>query len=62
MLKFKLGVVVGFIAGWAVASGKAAELVQRMRSSATADTPGSVASRVPKPMSDRSSETTAVSA
>ena len=62
MWKFKLGVVVGFIAGWAVASGKAAELVQRMRSSATTDMPGAVASRVPRPVFDRSAETTAVSA
>jgi len=62
MAKFKFGVVLGFIAGWAVGSGKAAELVQRLRSSADADIPGSVASRVPRPVFDRSSGSTAVSA
>jgi hypothetical protein len=60
MLKFKLGVILGFLAGWAVGSGRAAELVQRMRTSATA--PGAVASRVARPGFDRSSESTAVSA
>ena len=62
MWKFKLGVVLGFVAGWAVATGKATELVQRLRSSAEPETPGAVASRVPRPVFDRSSDTTAVSA
>ena len=60
MLKFKLGVILGFLAGWAVGSGKAAELVERMRSSSTAGAPGA-ASSVTRPGFDRSSET-AVSA
>jgi len=62
MLKFKLGVILGFLAGWAVGSGKAAELVQRMRSSSTAEAPGAVASRGTRPAFDRSSESTSVSA
>jgi hypothetical protein len=62
MLKFKLGLLMGFLAGWAVGSGKAAELVQKMRASAGADAPGAVASRVPRPEFDRSSDSTAVSA
>ncbi len=62
MWKFKLGVVVGFLAGWAVATGKAAELVKRLQVSAGTETPGAVASRVPRPVFDRSSESTAVSA
>ena len=62
MWKFKLGVVLGFVAGWAVATGKAAELVKRLRSSTGTDTPGAVASRVPRPVFDRSSGPTAASA
>jgi hypothetical protein len=62
MAKFKFGMVLGFVAGWAVGSGRAAELVQRLRSSAGTEIPGSVASRVPRPVFDRSSESTAVSA
>jgi hypothetical protein len=62
MLKFKLGVILGFLAGWAVGSGKAAELVERMRSSSTAGAPGAAGSSVTRPGFDRSSESTAVSA
>ena len=62
MAKFKLGVVLGFVAGWAVGSGKAAELVSRLCSPAQTEIPGSVASRVPRPVFDRSPESTAVSA
>jgi hypothetical protein len=62
MAKFKLGVVIGFVVGWAVGSGKAAELVQRMRASAAGEAPGSVASRVPEPIFDRAGESTAASA
>jgi hypothetical protein len=62
MATFKLGVVLGFVFGWAVGSGKAAELVQRLGSSAESEIPGSVASRVPRPAFDWSSESTAVSA
>jgi hypothetical protein len=62
MLKFKLGAILGFLAGWAVGSGKAAELVQRMRASTTSDTPGAVASRAARPGFDRSAESTVASA
>jgi hypothetical protein len=62
MTKFKLGLVIGFTVGWAVGSGKAAEMVARLRESAGSDVPGSVASRVPRPMFDRGSEASAVSA
>ena len=62
MTKFKLGLVIGFVAGWAVASGKAAELVARVRESSGTEVPGSVASRVPRPVFDRGSEASAVSA
>jgi len=62
MLRFKLGAIIGFLAGWAVGSGKAAELVERMRASANAGAPGAVASRVPGPAFDHSTESTAVSA
>ena len=53
MLKFKLGVILGFAAGWAVGSGRAMEMWQQMRVSRGAGTPGSVASRVPRPVVDR---------
>jgi len=62
MLKFKLGFVLGLVAGWAVASGKARALVEQLRSSSESEMPGAVASRVPRPAFDRSSESTAVSA
>jgi len=62
MFRFKLGVMLGFAAGWAVGSGKAAELVQRLRQAAEPEAPGAVASRVPRPVFDRASESTAVSA
>jgi len=62
MAKFKLGLVVGFVAGWAVGTGRAADLVQRLRATAGMEAPGSVASRVPQPNFDRTGESTAVSA
>jgi len=62
MTTFKLGLVIGFVAGWAVGSGKAAEIVARVRESSGTDVPGSVASRVPRPVFDRGSEASAVSA
>ena len=62
MAKFKFGLVVGFLAGWAVGSGRAADLVRRLRASAEIEAPGSVASRVPRPVFDRTGESTAVSA
>ena len=62
MLRFKLGFVLGLAVGWAVASGKAAEVIERLKSAGEADVPGAVASRVPRPVFDRSGESTAVSA
>lgn len=56
MLKFKLGAVLGFAAGWAVGSGRAMEMIQQMRSSRRAGVPGAVASRVPRPVFDRSAD------
>jgi hypothetical protein len=54
MLKFKLGVMLGFAAGWFVGSGRAMEMWQQMRSSGT-DVPGAVASRV-QPVVDRAAD------
>jgi len=62
MVKLKLGLVIGFVAGWAVGSGRAADLVKRMRATAGIEAPGSVASRVPGPTFDRTGESTPVSA
>ena len=56
MLRFKLGAILGFAAGWAVGSGRANEMWQRMRASGRADLPGAVASRAPRPAFDRSAE------
>jgi hypothetical protein len=38
MIKFKLGLLLGFAAGWAVGSGKARELFDQARQSATSKT------------------------
>jgi hypothetical protein len=62
MTKFKLGLVIGFTAGWAVGSGKAAEMVARLRESTGNDRSGSVGSGTPRPIFDRGTETSAVSA
>ena len=56
MLKFKFGVILGFAAGWAVGSGRAIEMWQQLRMSRGAGSPGSVASRVPRPVFDRSTD------
>jgi hypothetical protein len=53
MTKFKLGAMLGFALGWAVGSGRAAELLQRVRSSANGNMPGSVASQMERPAFDR---------
>jgi hypothetical protein len=62
MMKFKLGVMLGFLAGWAVGSGKAAQMMKQLRSSPSTEVPGSVAARVPKPAVERPYPPSAVSA
>src|SRR3954468_16979386 len=62
MTKFKLGLVIGFTAGWAVGSGKAAEMVARLRESAGSGGSGSVGSGAPRTIFDRGTEASAVSA
>ena len=62
MARFKLGIAVGFAAGWAVGSGRAAQMIKQLQASRGGAPPGAVASRVPRPAFDRSSPSTAVSA
>jgi hypothetical protein len=62
MAKFKLGIVIGFLAGWAVGSGRAARMIKQLQASRSGEVPGAVASRVPQPAFDRSSSSAAVSA
>jgi len=61
-VKFKFGMVIGFVAGWAVGSGRAAQMIKQLQASRSDDGPGAVASRVPQPAFDRSSSSAAVSA
>jgi hypothetical protein len=62
MLRFKLGLAVGFLAGWAVGSGRAAQLLKQLQAARDGSQPGAVAARVPRPAFDRSSSSAAVSA
>jgi hypothetical protein len=62
MAKFKLGIMIGFLAGWAVGSGRAARMIKQLKASRDGEVPGAVASRVPRPAFDRSSPSAAVSA
>ena len=62
MAKFKLGILIGFLAGWAVGSGRAAQMIKELRASRGGEAPGVVASRVPRPGFDRTSPSSAVTA
>jgi hypothetical protein len=44
MTRFKLALVLGFALGWAVGSGRAQELLQRLRSAAEKRSGGSMSS------------------
>ena len=58
MLRFKLGAILGFAAGWAVGSGRAIEMWQRLRSNRRRRPPRGGRLPVPRPGFDRSASET----